>query len=214
MVSQSGVLISPHTPHSYSATSATGWETVYITFGGGMVEHLLEYMDLYADTLYLWNQESLLDTFVLDVIYHPKIAIDTFGLYYSTNVYQFLLTLHNYGRLDRKADVSESLVMLEPLIQWLSRNVSNPNIGVEDFANFLSISPRKLNNMFQETFKISPYAFLLNLRIKKAKELLHESKGTTIKEIATLVGFRSVSHFIASFKRVVGLPPEQYKNLH
>lgn len=65
-----------------------------------------------------------------------------------------------------------------------------------------------------ETYKVSPYAFLLNLRMKKAKELLHNVKDIQIKDLAANVGFRSVIHFVATFKKNVGLTPEKYKRFN
>lgn len=50
---QSGILISPHMPHSYESISVQNWETVYLTFGGGKVKEIVDYIQIHSDALYL-----------------------------------------------------------------------------------------------------------------------------------------------------------------
>lgn len=209
----SGILLSPHIPHSYQAQS-NNWRTVYLTFGGKMITDLFTYIGLKTDAIYRWESESPMNHYILDLLKKLKYTEDTFGLYSSTNVYQFLLMIHSYAGLQKSPEVSEKLELLQPLIQWMDINTSDPDIGIAEFARFLDETPRRLNALFQETFQISPYAYFLNIRIRKAKQILFISKQKTIKEIAKEVGFRSVSHFVATFKRIVGLPPEQFRRLH
>ncbi len=209
----SGILLSPHVPHAYQAQSKN-WQTVYLTFGGKMLEDLFTYIGLKTDTVYKWEDENPINKYILDLLKKLKRVEDTFGLYSSTYVYQFLLMIHSYAGLQKSPEVSEKLEKLQPLIKWMDMNTANPDIGVMEFASFLDVPPRRLNTLFQETFHISPYAYFINIRIRKAKQILFTSKEKTIKEIAKEVGFRSVSHFVATFKRNVGLPPEQFRQLH
>lgn len=209
----SGVLIAPHMTHSYEAVTDK-WRTAYLTFGGRMVPGLLTHNGLKTEAIYCWETESLINTYIFNLLEKVKHADDTFGLITSTSVYQFLLMINSYAGLQKNPDVSEKLELLQPLINWMMVNISNPNIGVREFASYLDIPPRRLNALFQETFNISPYAYFLNLRIRKAKEILFNSEEIAIKNISKEVGFRSVSHFIATFKRIVGLPPEHFRRLH
>jgi AraC-like DNA-binding protein len=209
----SGILLSPHIPHSYQAQSEN-WQTVYLTFGGKMITDLFEYIGLKTDIIYRWESENPINHYIFELLKRLKHTEDTFGLYSSTYVYQFLLMIHSFAGIQKNPEVSEKLELLQPLIKWMDSHTSNPDIGIAEFASYLDISPRRLNTLFQETFHISPYAYFLNIRIRKAKQILFTSKQMTIKEIANQVGFRSVSHFVATFKRIVGLPPEQFRQLH
>jgi AraC-like DNA-binding protein len=91
---------------------------------------------------------------------------------------------------------------------------ADPNIGLNEMAETLSISPRRLNHLFRETFNLTPYAYFLYLRIRKAKEHLVHRPELSISDIAALVGFRDTSHFVATFRRHVGHPPEQFRKMH
>lgn len=209
----SGVLLSPHMTHTYQAITDK-WRTVYLTFGGRMISDLLAHIGLKTDSIYCWETESPINAHILNLLDKVKHTDDTFGLITSTYVYQFLLIVNNYAGLQKNPDVSEKLELLQPLINWMIINISNPDIGIKEFSSYLNISPRRLNALFQETFNISPYAYFLNLRIQKARQILFNSEEIAIKFISKEVGFRSVSHFIATFKRIVGLPPEHFRRLH
>lgn len=53
--------------------------------------------------------------------------------------------------------------------------------------------------------------FLTELRIEKAKNILEADPRRRITEIAMDVGFGDLSHFIKSFKRIVGVSPREYR---
>ncbi|WP_240414208.1 helix-turn-helix domain-containing protein [Paenibacillus periandrae] len=68
--------------------------------------------------------------------------------------------------------------------------------------------------MFRNTFGTSPYSYLLQLRLQKAKELLAQKSELTVKAISGMVGFTDPSHFVATFRRLERLTPEQFKNMY
>lgn len=56
----------------------------------------------------------------------------------------------------------------------------------------------------------SPYQYITTLRLKKAQHLLTATRFQ-IKTVAAAVGFPSVNHFSAHFRRTFGLLPEEYR---
>lgn len=209
----SGILLSPHITHTYEGNK-NPWKTAYITFGGRMAHDLLHQIELKTDAIYQWETENLINKHIINLLHHIKQTDDTFSLLSSTYVYHFLLLIKNYAGLRENPEVSDKLKILQPLINWMKKNISNPDIGLRDFSNYLGISVRQLSKLFQHVFHISPYAYFINLRIRYAKQMLFDSSEITIKEVAEKVGFRSTSHFVATFKRIVGFPPDYYRKLH
>ena len=86
------------------------------------------------------------------------------------------------------------------------------NLHIEDIAKELRISPSFLAKKFKEQVGISPHQFLLQLRLKKAKELLIEST-LEISEIAYECGFTHQSHLTRHFTKHVGTPPSKFRAL-
>lgn len=84
------------------------------------------------------------------------------------------------------------------------------NITIEDICREIHVSPYHFIRMFKQQTGMSPHQYLLDVRIKKAKELL-TSGAYTVAETATLCGFLSASHFSATFKKYAGCSPLDYK---
>jgi hypothetical protein len=62
------------------------------------------------------------------------------------------------------------------------------------------------------TTTMPPHQFLIQRRVEYAKALLVET-GAPVDAVGRRVGFRSTSHFTATFRRVVGLTPSRYRIL-
>ncbi|MNI98072.1 Regulatory protein PchR [compost metagenome] len=81
-------------------------------------------------------------------------------------------------------------------------------------AAILGITPRHLNTLFKQSFGMTAYSYFILLRIRKSKELMTGDRMLTIKETATRVGFRDASHFVATFRRIEHVTPEQFRTLY
>jgi AraC-like DNA-binding protein len=109
-------------------------------------------------------------------------------------------TKHDSRLFDRRIEV---------VVRQLE-NSSHQQIGIEDMAKLVNLSPSRLAHLFKSETKLSIQQYVTQLRLTKAKQQL-ESNFLSIKEIAASVGFCSVSRFVASFKNLVGTTPSQYR---
>ncbi|QFU77833.1 helix-turn-helix domain-containing protein [Halioglobus maricola] len=91
----------------------------------------------------------------------------------------------------------------------LREQLSHP-VTLRDIAARLGISDRSLNRRFHQACGTSPRAWLENLRITQARELLRHSNLPT-NEVAWQVGISDASHFGKVFKRAVGITPAKYR---
>jgi AraC family transcriptional regulator len=72
----------------------------------------------------------------------------------------------------------------------------------------VGLSPDHFTRLFKESTGQSPHRYVVEARVRKAKELLTTGKFT-ISEAAFHVGFADQSHLTRQFKRVFGLPPKR-----
>ena len=83
-------------------------------------------------------------------------------------------------------------------------------IAVEDLAAEVGLSANYFTETFKKTLGVTPYKYVLNQRVEKAKTLLAENKNSVAK-IASMVGFASHKQFSTAFRKVVGVTPAQYQ---
>jgi len=67
----------------------------------------------------------------------------------------------------------------------------------------LSISP----GLFRKEVGLPPHAYLENVRVKRARELL--LRGVPITDVSAAVGYADQSHLTNRFKRLLGMTPGQ-----
>ncbi|WP_156830189.1 AraC family transcriptional regulator [Paenibacillus sp. HW567] len=210
----SGVLLFPGTPHRYEALSAEPWCTYYLTFEGSSARQILDSLGMSANSFYRWESEAPLPLMLKEMLDRHDAAEDMFSLGASTDAYRFLITLSKYGQLHNNTPISRNVDKLQPLLKWMDSHYGDPDIGLHDLAAQLDVSGRYLNSLFMQTFGLSPYAYFVRLRIRKSKELLVSRPDLTVKAISQRVGFRDVSHFVATFRKQSAITPEQFRRLH
>jgi len=95
-----------------------------------------------------------------------------------------------------------------------ARTAIDLNIGTgrplhQTLAN-LPLSYRQLARCFQARYGASPKEYLERARIDEARRLL---SGTALEiiSIAVELGFSSSQHFAASFRRLTGCTPSEYR---
>ncbi|WP_052144746.1 AraC family transcriptional regulator [Halalkalibacter okhensis] len=207
-----GTLLKPYTPHSYW-TSGKRWSTVYITFGGASVVSILDALKLNFSTLYT-DMESLPFVGIIeDMLQKIEAETEFSKLDLSSSLYHFLVNLRKYGKVNNQPSLSHFYEKVRPIVEWLE-TVYAEDIGLDDIAQYSNVSSQYLNRLFQDTFSVSPYSFLIQVRIRKAKEILIQNPEIPLKNVAFLVGFNDSSNFVATFKKKEGITPKKYRDLY
>ncbi len=69
-----------------------------------------------------------------------------------------------------------------------------------------------LSKLFSDVEGITIEQYIINQKIEKIKEYLVYDE-LTLSQIADRMGYSSVAHLSAQFKKVTGLPPSHFKNI-
>jgi transcriptional regulator GlxA family with amidase domain len=83
-------------------------------------------------------------------------------------------------------------------------------VTVKDVAGAVGWSERTLRRRFLEVTGMTWRRYLLHSRLLRAMALLAES-GPSVLDVATFVGFESVSSFTRAFGRYCGETPSSYR---
>jgi AraC family transcriptional regulator len=101
---------------------------------------------------------------------------------------------------------------LRQLIGYIHRHIDS-EIKLTTLAEMAGISQYYFCQLFKQSLGISPYQYVLQLRVERAKQLL-KSQKMTICDIALACGFANQSHFTKHFRKLTGTTPKAYwKNL-
>lgn len=95
------------------------------------------------------------------------------------------------------------------IVQYLQTNYAK-DINFTQIASDYNFSASYLTKIFKEYAGISPIKYLIDYRIKVAKNLLRDT-NLTVKEIAEKTGFVDQFYFSKCFKSYCGVTPSQYK---
>jgi len=97
-------------------------------------------------------------------------------------------------------------------VQYIRMNYYK-RISLETLSNISGYSVSHFRKLFVEAYGVPPQEYMINYRLRKAKEFLVEDSGKTVEEIAGLVGMCSASYFCRKFRESTGISPHKYKNM-
>ncbi|MGY2374918.1 AraC family ligand binding domain-containing protein [Pseudomonas sp. SDO524_S393] len=138
-------------------------------------------------------------------------------------------TLHSGElRIVRQRAMDQLLEQLTGQLHWRSRYRDDPrlplvahtareylhahlhqDVGMDDLALACGVDRFRLTRAFKSAFGLPPHAYLVQLRLARARHLL--AKGEQPVDVAIALGFADQSHLGRWFVRAYGLTPAAYR---
>lgn len=98
--------------------------------------------------------------------------------------------------------------LLKQILDYIESKITEP-LTIEEICHKFSISRSSLQALFKNNLNISPKNYMIELKLKKSKELIRTNKYT-ISEIALMLGFSSIHYFSRTFKQHFDITPSEY----
>ena len=157
---------------------------------------------------------SALDQELLGVVLRFLRAVKTTAdrrvlapLYLQELVYR-VLQRDQYARLLALAAAESASNPVSAVLEYMRAHLYE-SLTVADLADLVSLSPSAFAHLFRDVTGRSPYQFLKEMRLDRARELLVDGH-LTVARISKEVGYASVSHFISEFRGRFGVTPRAY----
>jgi AraC-like DNA-binding protein len=202
------ILLFPGVWHRYRPGAQSGWTRYAVAFNGGYPKRLVQ-------RKFITPEQPVLDTGLDDAILRPFLSLldhvrsEPLGLQQliAANSMEILGAALAAVRSRRDCGKHGALVNEAKLIL---EQRAEESVSMQELATSLHISYERFRHLFAQQTGLAPYQYHLQLRINRAKQLLH---GTTlsVRQVAAAVGFNDPYHFSKIFKKHTGVSPTQWR---
>lgn len=118
-------------------------------------------------------------------------------------VYDFTL------EVGRKKKLTDDSSLRSSVYYYVLHNISEP-ITTSDLAGHLYMSRSHLSTLFKKTYGVDLNRYIHQIKTERARELLSD-RSKSVTQIGDYLGYSSTSHFIKSFKKIIGMTPNEYR---
>ncbi|ARP42956.1 putative response regulatory protein [Geobacillus thermodenitrificans] len=100
--------------------------------------------------------------------------------------------------------------VVDKAIEYMEQHYNKEGLTLNEVAQAVHVNPSYLSNMFKVKKGTNFSDCLLELRMRKAMELLRD-RNAKVYEVAEMVGYSNPQYFSVCFKKYVGLSPLDFK---
>lgn len=120
---------------------------------------------------------------------------------------QNLPTIHS-PILPEKGDKSKYVLQA---VSFIAEHYTDADISITTIAEAMGVSEGHLSHIFKKETSYTVISYLTQYRIHAAMELLKDCRHK-VYEVAEKVGYRDVSYFSSTFKKLTGMSPSEYQD--
>lgn len=111
-----------------------------------------------------------------------------------------------------KFEINNTSYVIKKILKYIDENVEK-KIKIDDLVALTNWSKHHFVRMFSSQMNISPYCYVLNVKIEYAKIIIL-NKNIKLESIAYDLGFQSYVNFARTFKNYTKLSPKEYRDLN
>ena len=101
---------------------------------------------------------------------------------------------------------------LKPALDFLNEHdQGKPSLA--EIARTVHLAPHHFHRTFRRVFKVTPFVYMLDRRLARARHLL-SSTALSVKEVAARVGYENPLYFSRVFSGRLGVSPTDYRHAH
>ncbi|MDR2630868.1 MAG: AraC family transcriptional regulator [Spirochaetaceae bacterium] len=200
----------PGIKHRYKPVLEIGWHEYWVGFQGKNFSKLLEEGLLSRE--HVFSEPGLHDSIIAIfnmIIDEVNLQAPLFQLKVCAGILSLIAEILTRSR--RKDQINNYQMIVEKAKSLMEENVSKA-INLPDISEQIGLSTSRFNEIFKTYTSMTPYQYYMQLKIKKAADLL-EQKNTSIKEVAYRLGFEDQYYFSRFFKKKTGATPSAWRKL-
>jgi len=179
-----------------------GLVTAFLTFNGNYVKPLLEHYGcldfLYYDAFPVGKYAEEITAII------QKFHSDEGSGEISARVFSFVV-----GFFEQK---QKSPTLCEEVWAYMRKNFSQ-KLTLEELAEVGHCSVSKLCHDFKAQYGCAVIRYLVDFRLRRARDLLLTDADKPVKEVAISCGFEDVGYFCRAYKKSFGVTPSEDRRI-
>ncbi|MEH7119752.1 response regulator [Neobacillus vireti] len=112
----------------------------------------------------------------------------------------------------KRRTAQKSNNVIHEIEKYLQSNFDR-DVKLQEISDHFYISREYISRKFKQEFNVNISDYVVKIRMERAKALLKNS-GLKIYDIANMVGYHDDKYFRKVFKKVEGVTPNEYRELH
>lgn len=203
-------ILPPDIKLSYKPDKTDPWTYIWVEFNGTSCKQLCEsaQIETHCPIFIPNNPDEIFEEFAEIIeqsikkgfcytLFCAAKLINIFGLMIQQISKPTKLHLNRY----------ENKIM--PVVEYIQQHYCDPDISLNSIAETMFFNPSYLSRTFKKVMNVSPTRYIIELRMRKACEML-KNKAFTVTAISELLGYSNPFYFSLEFKRVIGIAPSKY----
>lgn len=194
-------LIPAHSPHFYKADDSNPWEIYWVHV---IYENSIPFKDVQT-----WDLSGHLVKTIKRVFYNMFDSLE-FGYNEFSNNFTSLSATYLFHLIEL---FLKEKVYVPPIIKLVNHYVLEHQaepLLIDKLCGVADVSKSKLTALYKDFYKLSPLAYLTNVKMEVAANLLI-STPIMIKQIANSLGYYDPYYFSRAFKKVYKVSPQQFR---
>lgn len=207
-----GFVICPEEVTYYEASSNDPWEYYWVAFKGDMTESYFKKAGLSKNTpIFNYSGHNYLEDCINTAkLYNISSSIELELIGYT---YLFLSEINkDIKNCKINNTISKEEEYVRAVLDFIHVSYYR-TITVSKIAKHIGLDISYLGSVFKKVMGYSIRSYLISYRMNKAVELLKREK-LTIGDISRSVGYKDQLQFSKAFKKVKGVSPSKYRELH
>lgn len=203
-------MVPAHTPHMYQAHDTNPWSIYWFHLQGEEAALFARSLQLDASPIRIGASESakLIELFhhIFDLLSANPYSPDHWV--HASQAVKYLLSY--LGVMRGRTANGESRSSIERAVAYMRERLES-NVSLDELAGIARVSKQHLHHLFKQATGYPPIDYFLRLKMQRAAHLL-DWTDRSVKDISLTLGFKDPYYFSRLFKKIMGLPPTDYRN--
>ncbi|MCG8451620.1 MAG: AraC family transcriptional regulator [Spirochaetales bacterium] len=207
-----GMILYSREAHAYWSSDGP-WMVHWISFDGNHVGPMLQKLGFGESGVHVISNTAVLAAHMHQALRLLSRQRPFTGLDGSVLIYQLLFDLHREVCVEGSPSRQDRALRLQPIVDYIDHHLDHV-LSVDLLAQRMGVTAQHFCVLFKDATGQRPVEYINARRIKRAKDLLVSERDLHVGEVGRRVGFENNSYFSTVFRKIEGMSPRKYKDLH